>query len=248
MQKLKLEIILLSWPLLLLVIVLVSCKSNPKSEALDSGPKKGIQASTEITSFKFNLFNQPAVIYRSTDLGKSWSKFAKGIPEDATLSGIKQYSGKLYVATDYHGVFVKADAKTPWKSLNNGSLKGLDINCIEVEADILIIGTLRNGIFISMDDGQNWKPATRNIEHPIRAFLKSNKELFAGTDKGIFKSTDMGNTWNHVFGEMQILGFTSLNDKLFAAAQNGALMSEDHSEKWKYIYKGDALHDIGRWY
>lgn len=61
----------------------------------------------------------------------------------------------------------------------------------------------------------------------------------------IFESIDMGNTWSHTFGQMQILGFTALNDKIYAATQNGALMYEGDVANWKSIYGGDALHDIG---
>ena len=189
---------------------------------------------------------KPAVIYRSNDMGVTWSPFAKGIPEDATLSGIKQNGNKIYVTTDYHGVFVASDGQDNWTSLNIEQLKDLDINCIEVEANKLIIGTLKHGILVSNDDGLSWKQSEINIKNsPVRAFIKSEKKLYAGTDSGIFESVDMGYTWSHVFGQMQILGFTSLNDKIYAATQNGALVCNGNASSWKSIYEGDALHDIG---
>ena len=108
-----------------------------------------------------------------------------------------------------------------------------------------MIGTLKQGAFISTDGGLNWKPASQNINYtPIRAFIKSENKIIAGTDAGFFESHDWGNSWAHVFGEMQILGFTALNHKIYAAAYNGALMSEDEGLSWKYIYESDALHDI----
>lgn len=229
----------------ILLMVIVSCQDKSKPDGLDRNQKAELQRSKDRTIEHINLLNKPAVIYRSDDLGQSWSPFANGIPEDATLSGIKQHDSKFYITTDYHGVFMKANSKASWISLNDGSLNNLDINCIEAGANKLVIGTLRNGVLFTTDSGKTWKQATRNIEQPIRAFLKFDNKLYAGTDAGIFESLDMGETWTHKFGRMQILGFTTLNGKCYAATQNGALMYNGNPQEWKYIYKGDALHDIG---
>jgi len=201
---------------------------------------------SKITNEKSDSVDKPAVLYRSNDMGMTWSPFAKGIPEDATLSGIKQYANKVYVTTDYHGVFVTSGHQDSWTALKIEILKGLDINCMEVDANKLVVGTFRNGVLISSDGGLSWKQSESNIiNSPIRAFIKSGNKLYAGTDSGIFESADMGDTWSHVFGQMQILGFTLLNDKLYAATQHGALMCTDNAKDWKSIYLGDALHDIG---
>ncbi|MFK8005974.1 MAG: WD40/YVTN/BNR-like repeat-containing protein [Saprospiraceae bacterium] len=222
------------------------CQQKTAKEGLSISSKAESIKTPKIINQKSSSVEKPAVIYRSNDMGTTWSSFANGIPEDATLSGIKQYDNKIYVTTDYHGLFVSSDGKDNWSSLNFEQLKGLDINCIEVEANKLIIGTLRRGILISIDDGLNWKEPQKNLkDSPIRAFIKSGKKLYAGTDSGIFESIDFGNTWSHVFGQMQILGFTSLDDTIYAATQNGALMCNDNSSNWKSIYEGDALHDIG---
>jgi len=188
---------------------------------------------------------RPTVIYRSQDLGMTWSTFANGIPRDATLSGIKQYDNKIYVSTDYHGVFVSIDGQNHWTALNNIDLDGIDINCIEVESNNLVIGSLKSGIRISKDGGVSWDLPKENIISPVRALLKSRNIIYAGTDSGIFESNDMGNTWSHLFGQLQILGFTSMNGKIYAATQNGVLMSEKGTTNWRAIYQGDALHDIG---
>lgn len=197
------------------------------------------------TPKKSSEAEKPAVIYRSNNLGSTWSPFATGIPVDATLSGIKQFGNKIYVTTDYHGIFVSIAGKDEWRALSGAYLSGLDINCIEVEGNNLVIGTLKQGIFISKDSGLSWRPSKENIKSPIRAFLKSANTIYAGTDAGIFESFDMGDTWTHVFGQMQILGFTSLNGKLYAATKNGALMCEGNTKNWTSIYEDDALHDIG---
>ncbi len=231
----------------LLFILIASYGCNQKTANKESNLSSRIKSvkTSETINTKSSSTQNPAVIYRSNDLGLTWSSFANGIPEDATLSSIKQHGNKIYVATDYHGVFVASDGQDNWSSLSVEGLKDLDINCIEVETNEIIIGTLKHGILVSKDGGLNWNPSKRNINSPIRAFIKSENNIYAGTDSGIFASTDMGITWSHVFGQIQILGFTSLNEKIYAATQNGALMCSGNATSWISIYEGDALHDIG---
>lgn len=231
------------------LIILISsygCGQKTTNERANISSKIKSLKISETINKKGNSIEKPAVIYKSNDLGMTWSSFANGIPEDATLSGIKQFANKIYITTDNHGVYVALNGQDNWTPLNFEQLKNLDINCIEVEDNKLIIGTLRRGILVSNNGGLSWKQSKKNIENsPIRAFIKSEKKLYAGTDSGIFESFDMGDTWSHVFGQMQILGFTSLNDKIYAATQNGALVCNGNSSSWKSIYQGDALHDIG---
>ena len=222
------------------------CQQKTSNKRLNVSSKIEVVTPLKEIIKKSGAIEKTTVIFKSNDMGNTWSSFDNGIPNDATLSGIKQFGKKVYVTTDYHGVFVASNGQDNWAALNFEQLKGLDINCIEVDANKLIVGTLRHGIFVSNNDGLSWKQSKKNIKNiPVRAFIKTEKRLYAGTDLGIFESSDMGDTWLHVFGKMQILGFTSLNDKIYAATQNGALVCNGNSSSWKSIYKGDALHDIG---
>lgn len=227
------------------LITFYGCQQKATKEGLNLPSKIESIKTSEIINQKNKSKEKPSVIYRSEDLGKTWSSFAKGIPEDATLSSIKQDGNKIYVSTDYHGVFVNTNGQDNWTALNFEYLKGLDINCIEVESSNLVIGTLKQGILVSQDGGLSWNAPKENINYAIRAFLKSENTIYAGTDSGIFESFDNGKTWSHVFGQLQILGFTSLNGKIYAATQNGVLMLDSNNTNWRSIYEGDALHDIG---
>ncbi len=227
----------------LFIVLANTCGCQQKN--VDDGVNQSSEVEMENNSPKVNLVKQPAVIYRSTDLGKTWSSFADGIPSEATLSGIKQAGNLVYVTTDYHGIFLFQERKNTWTGLNEKLPGGLDINCIEVEAKKLLIGTLNKGIFVSTDGGLNWNSSKGNINAPIRAFFKSGDSIYAGTDIGIFESNDFGNNWSPVSEVIQILGFTTFHGKIYAATQNGAMMLEEPGSAWNTIYEGDALHDIG---
>jgi len=222
------------------------CKEGPHHKTQSKELTSSIINTPKTTGIKSDPKEKTAVVYLSTDLGETWSAFAQGIPENATLSGIEQDGNKIYIATDYHGVYLSKDGQNEWQHLKSDKLKNLDINCLEIEGNKLVIGTLHNGILVSDDAGMTWSSAMINIKGTaIRAFMKTDEQLYAGTDSGIFQSTDMGNTWSHVFGKMQILGFTALNNKIYAGTQHGALVCKGDPSYWESIYEGDALHDIG---
>lgn len=187
----------------------------------------------------------PAVIYRSLDQGQSWSAFAKGLPANATVSGFTVDEDHLWASTDFHGLFMSKAGENYWSSSNEGLPAVIDVNTIIVSGPNLVIGTYKKGIFYSTDRGKNWQIAKTDLaQTPIRAFIQYKDKLIAGTDSGFYTSPDNGLTWSHLFGNQQILGFTTLNDKLYAAASNGAMMSKDGGLNWQYIFEGDALHDI----
>lgn len=232
--------------ILIFLSILYSCQQKVnKKEKTEKSDFNAAEIQTT-AGLKSKPKEKPAVIYQSPDLGMTWSSFAKGIPEDATVSGIEQQGNKIYVTTDYHGIFLSTNGQNNWRKLDSDKLNNLDINCIESENNKLVIGTHGNGILVSNDAGINWSRAEINIENTsIRAFIIFQEKLFAATDSGIFQSIDMGNTWSHVFGKIQILGFTSLNNKIYAATQNGVLVCDGDFSNWESIYEGDALHDIG---
>ncbi len=187
-----------------------------------------------------------ALMYLSPDNGKTWTPFAKGIPKKAVVSAYATLENKIYACTDYHGVFVSKDGLNDWKKCSRGLPDKIDINAIIAFGKTLVIGTFQQGIFISKDGGANWIPSkTKFSDIPIRTLIHFGDKLFVGTDNGIYKSNDQGQTWDHIHGSgMQINGFTIFQSKLYAATVSGAIMSKDNGATWKQIYKDYTLHDI----
>jgi len=121
----------------------------------------------------------------------------------------------------------------------------VDVNAIARMSDRLIIGTNKHGIFISLDEGGMWNQSSVGLPSiPIRSLITVKDNLFAGTDKGIYVSTDKGLTWKHQYGAGQVNGFTLLDGKIYAAFVDGATLSDDEGKSWQYIYKPNTLHDI----
>jgi photosystem II stability/assembly factor-like uncharacterized protein len=187
----------------------------------------------------------PAVVYRSTDAGISWTSFANGIPNDATASSFLVMGDRIFATTDYHGIYSIKEGEQQWKRVDDDLPEDIDINDIAAIGNTLVIGTLRHGIMLSKNNGKNWSyPAGKINNTAIRRFYAKGNTLLAGADNGIHKSLDNGNTWQHAWKGVQTNGFTELNDKIYAGLMNGSVMSEDRGTSWKYIYEPHALHDI----
>jgi photosystem II stability/assembly factor-like uncharacterized protein len=223
----------------------IGCQNSHSADHHSNTGSQHTKDQTQLSSHKDSTSGSTAVLFRSDDGGLNWEAYDAGIPADATLSGIKEHDGHIYITTDYHGIFISKGGKNEWNSLGHDFLSGMDINCIELQSGNLIIGTLRSGILHSTDGGLSWQPSTGITSSPVRAFFATKELVYTGTDDGIYTSADAGLTWQHAFGRSQILGFTSLNGQIYAAAQDGAIMQGRHYTDWQYIYEGDALHDVG---
>ena len=186
-----------------------------------------------------------SIIYHSVDGGRTWMSFDNGIPFEATVSSFLVINNEIFAATDNHGIYLIKDGERAWKRIDEDLPKDVDINAFSFVGDSFVIGTLKHGIMLSKNRGKNWhypKIPTNNI--PIRCLHTKKDILFAGTDNGIYRSLDSGNTWEYLWKGVQVNGFAEVNDKIFAALMNGAIMTNDDGANWKYVYKPHTLHDI----
>jgi len=225
--------------LLLLIGLSGSCSQSEKSSITNeeiSTPAKIIETISK---------TPPSVIYRSTDVGKTWMSYANGVPPDATVSSFLAFGNTTYATTDTHGIYAIKEGETKWLRIYADLPHNVDINAMTAINSIFIIGTHKHGILISHNGGLNWEQSSNSLSHTsIRSLFSYEAMVFAGADDGIYKSMDEGNTWKPVYKGVQTNGFTVLNNKIYAAVANGAIMSADAGSNWKYIYKPLTLHDI----
>jgi photosystem II stability/assembly factor-like uncharacterized protein len=186
-----------------------------------------------------------SIIYHSVDGGRTWIPFDTGISSDATVSSFLVMNNEIFATTDNHGIYLIKDGQIEWKRIDEDLPKDIDINALSAVGDSFVIGTLKDGIMLSTNRGKNWHYPNIPIKNvPIRCLYTKGNILFAGTDNGIYRSLDSGNSWEYLWKGVQVNGFTEVNDKIFAALMNGATMTNDDGANWKYVYKPHTLHDI----
>lgn len=196
-----------------------------------------------------------------------------------------------YVAVGSGGVWKTTNSGTTWKPLFDNQ-KVYSIGCVTIDPNnphTIWVGTGENvggrhvgfgdGIYVSHDDGKSWKNMglansdhlSKIIVHPEDSnviWVASQGPLWSkGGDRGVFKTTDGGNTWNRTLGDDQWVGATDLlidpdnPDVLYAATWqrhrtvagylgggpgSGLHKSTDGGETWKALKKGIPGSNLGK--
>ena len=197
----------------------------------------------------------------SEDSGESWRNSDDGFVRDvhvskliidpnnsnvfyATTQGETEYTDKV---GDGAGVFKSTDRGNNWAQINNG-LNSLETNVLAVDpndSDVLYLGTDDDGIYKSINGGENWKKLIPTASFGVGDIIvdpQDSNNVYMGTvdyfrlsesrgvlgDFGVYKSTDGGTTWEEFNSGLNHLGVFSLelseeNRILYAGTRAGGV-------------------------
>lgn len=184
----------------------------------------------------------PLGVYASWDLGDYWwpvdnTKLTSSHPRDLAAG-----NGKLYLATEYQGVF-----STPLNTYNwtNIGAPGSYANSVEV-LDTSIFVSTATGVFVYSGSGNSWLPRNNGLpSFQYRSNLKvAGKALLLYTGQGgdgIYVSQDLGLTWTPIaLAELASTVLSSLvvtDSEVILATSSGA---------WR-ISKTSIVTSVGSW-
>jgi len=196
-----------------------------------------------------------------------------------------------YVTAGSGGVWKTENSGTTWKSIFDGQ-KSYSIGCISLDPqnpNIIWVGTGENvggrhvaygdGIYKSEDGGNNWKNMglkksehlSKIIVHPNNSniiWVASQGPLWSkGGERGIYKSTNGGESWQQTLGDSEWVGATDLlidprnSDLLYAATWQrhrtvagylgggpgtAIYKSNDGGDNWTKLKKGLPKSNMGK--
>ncbi len=197
----------------------------------------------------------------------------------------------MYIAVGSGGVWKTVNAGTTYEPIFDGEAT-YSIGCVTIDPrnpHILWVGTGENvggrhvgfgdGIYKSDDDGASWthmglkesEHISRIIVHPENSdiiYVAVQGPLWSkGGERGLFKSTDGGKTWEHKLGDDEWTGVTEVamdpdnSDVLYAATWDrhrtvaaymgggpgsGIHKSTDGGETWTKTSKGLPMSNLGK--
>ncbi len=187
-------------------------------------------------------------VFLATDSGRSWIVTDSGLP-NAQVDVLAVSGSNILAGTDGYGVFRSTNNGASWSSSNKGLITSGDAYVVEsfaVRGAELFAGTYGYGVFHSSDTGVNWTSGGVQWAAVLSlAFMGG--ELFAGSDAGIFRSTDNDSSWKAVYG-----GYTSgptctslgaIGTYLFAGFENdGIFLTTNDGGDWSRRDSGLGDH------
>ncbi|MEA5513578.1 putative baseplate assembly protein [Nodularia sp. UHCC 0506] len=209
-------------------------------------------------------------IFRSIN-SSNWTAINAGLPIiDIRCLAVNQDNNYLFVGTSGAGIFRSIDNGDKWKSVNIG-ITNLTIQTLYIDArGYILAGTPGGGVYSSKDNGENWTPInlggvrveytgenntnvnTINTALPntvIRSLVSYTIYIFAGTDDGIYRSSDNGKNWF----EKGLLGKAVFSlliypvgeaQYIFAGTDDGIYHSLDNGETWELNKSDIQVHSL----
>jgi len=209
-------------------------------------------------------------VLRSADAGGHWVAVSRGIPgvKVSILASRATGSTMVYVGTD-DGFAVSSDAGLTWEPRNIGLVAvattlgyqvvsptpRTEICALLLDADTpgkVILSLLGQGLYVTKDDGNHWKPLQSSIGTPWVDSLAVDEQTgryYAGTDtEGVYVSQDGGTKWSRSSRGLSTILSVSGSVNTIAVARDGALytgtqargaaISWDEGATWQRLNSG----------
>ncbi|WP_447978050.1 WD40/YVTN/BNR-like repeat-containing protein [Candidatus Nitrospira bockiana] len=207
-------------------------------------------------------------VYKSPDGGQRWIAHNAGLKEHVSVVNQFVFDPRdpetIYAATTV-GVFRSTDGGRLWEERMAGMKEVHIVVTIAIDPmrpSILYAGTT-GGAYRSTDAGASWKKINTGLIPPeiLDASLSLGVNMltidpehpdtvYAGTTKGLFKTTDMGNSWSRI-GEMlpdQYISTVVIDPRapqtLYVAGRAGVFKSSDGGRNWQAVNRGLTTTNI----
>jgi len=204
-------------------------------------------AECPVYSFAFSGPNLLAVTnngtFLSADHGESW-KLISDLPIDVSTFGS---FGNILFAETSKGIFVSMNNGANW-ALADSTFRSAQV--FTALGSSIFAGTHydNNSIYLSIDSGRSWKPSCSGMNNiNVNALAESNNSLFAGTDKGIFRSDDSGVSWKMVNTATYVDAFGVSGNNIYAGIWGGGgfYRSSDNGDHWVQTNTGLVSRTVG---
>ena len=189
-------------------------------------------------------------VFKSTNGGESWSAANNGL----TITTVQALAidpvtpSIIYVAGArpsrppvFSGVFKSIDAASNWSLVRTGGSLAVAIDP-KAPDTIYLVGP---GVDKSIDGGRNWAEASTGLQGIVRTLAidpQTSTTLYAGTDQGLYKSTDGSGYWSAVNLSLQNLSALAIDPLspsiLYAGGVSGVHRSTDGGVNWHAFNTG----------
>ena len=189
-------------------------------------------------------------LYRLSENGDSWGIIKAPNQERIILADQNNEYGfdKLYIATKNNGIFSSSSDRQEWIHLWDAPSTPTKL---VADSGAIYVGTTENGIYKSVDSGNNWSAINKGITNPsINDFFVNGDKVYTATDGGILISDDGGKSWKNSNSGLRNLKIDaiSVNPKyynmIYAGSTSGLFLSVDDGNSWQSLDSGLKTRDV----
>jgi photosystem II stability/assembly factor-like uncharacterized protein len=179
------------------------------------------------------------IVFKSTDGGQTWQDISKGLPENLRKDSIR---GNSFFAND-KGLFLRV-GNGLYHSTPNATAPFWTKEIFADEHSSIapgksgIVAYNYWGVNLKKTNGTSvWSPIFDNSHEPrIRSvFETAGGTIFIGTDRGLFKTDDSGETWKHVHAGSLVGNLAESDGVLLATNMRRIIRSTDNGENWALV-------------
>ncbi len=189
-------------------------------------------------------------LYRSDDGGRNWSKIEHGLPDQpefTTLVSANEPQETLFAIAGGR-VLMSRDAGQSWAARNAGLPSGVEALSVDPASVDRLWAAATDRVYRSDDGGMNWRAIGRPLPEPgtsVRGIAAdaSATKLVLTTHRGMFRSTDRGETWGLIEGNMPVHleARPLVRDPAHADTLYAGYALLPYSEIWRIAVEGGNL-------
>jgi photosystem II stability/assembly factor-like uncharacterized protein len=188
-------------------------------------------------------------VARSDDGGLDWTFFDNGLHPgtDVLDLAVVTYDPERLYAAAWEGFYWSEDGGRTWRRCSEG-LGNVEVDALAWDGQGRLLAGTRMGIYRRSLEADEWEPLPQGFQDRHVYVLKSsldNQVFYAGTDGGLLRSDDGGQTWAEVTSGLTERGMPDLAvdpqspEHLYIRLQfERVYESWDGGQNWKARWEG----------
>jgi hypothetical protein len=174
----------------------------------------------------YNGYGTGYGIFHSTDSGNTWSHLTN--LTKANIIALATNATACFAATDM-GFFRSTDNGNSWDTI----LPLSGVQCIAIQDSIMVVGE-SGGVAISLNNGNTWHSSMIGYYFQplsVSSVAIEKSTLFASTDSGMFRSTNLGEYWEKI-SPVTFACFAGIDSTIIVGDIEGMAVSTDLGLTW----------------
>ena len=184
------------------------------------------------------------IAYKSSDLGQSWQDISAGLPQNLQVEYVATKGKTVWLGSENGGLYQNAAQTIDWQKIGGvPAFPNEKITGVFPVSSGLFASVFRGGFFRKASSSDTWTAAHQALkDKTVRAVLQMEGVLLVGTDSGIYRSTDEGNSWDWFFSDGQVTNLAVSDGILIGGAFRGVVRSPDGGRHWNWVLTDGAVH------